>query len=49
VQYTEAVYNLKFDEEPDYKYLKFLFQRNLMDKDMIPDWKFDWVDKKSKA
>ena len=44
LEYTEAVYKLKFDEEPDYKYLKFIFQKNLMDNNTVPDWKFEWND-----
>ena len=34
---------LRFDEDPDYDYLRKLFQ-NLMHKNKLEyDWKFDWI------
>ena len=43
IEYMEAVYDLQFDEKPDYSYLRFLFEKNLMNEEMIPDNKFDWI------
>lgn len=35
-------YSLEYDEQPDYKRIKFYFQKILMDEDFYPDKKFDW-------
>ena len=40
--FAKAVYKLGFDEKPNYNQLKFMFQKNLMDKDLVPDKEYDW-------
>lgn len=35
-------YELDFKEKPDYERLKFMFRKILMDRDYLPDRKFDW-------
>ena len=37
LSFMENVYSLKFDEKPDYSFLRFLFEKNLMDQDEYPD------------
>ena len=46
MKYMEYVYDLDFDETPDYSYLRFLLEKNLLDQEMFPDNKFDWVNKR---
>lgn len=35
-------YKLEFKEAPDYEKLKFMFKKILLERDYIPDNKFDW-------
>ena len=35
-------YNLHFDERPDYQYIIYMLQKILLDRDYVPDSKFDW-------
>ena len=35
IEFTEYTYSLRFEDEPDYNYLKFLLKKNLMDKEMV--------------
>ena len=43
--YAEYVYGLKFEEEPNYNYLRFILTKNLMNIDLFPDKNFDWINK----
>ena len=45
-KYMQYVYDLKFEEDPDYGYLKFVLEKNLLDQETIPDNKFDWTIRK---
>ena len=42
-KYLEHCYSLKFDDEPNYKYLIDLFQKLFQSKDYEFDFSFDWV------
>ena len=35
-------YRLRYTERPDYDKIKFMFMKILLDKDYLPDNKFDW-------
>lgn len=35
-------YELEFDERPDYERIKFLFRKILLDRNFLPEKKFDW-------
>jgi|TARA_B110000305_G_C19351178_1_gene594342 hypothetical protein len=39
---AEYIYELKFEEEPNYGKIKFLLAKILLDIDKIPDMAFDW-------
>ena len=39
----EAVYKLKFEEEPNYKKLRFLLLKVLLDRNEVPTKEFDWL------
>lgn len=41
--YLETVLGYKFSEEPDYQYLKFLLQKSLLDENIVPNNKFEWI------
>ena len=43
LDFAESIYALKFDEKPNYNHLRFLLQKNLMNKDMFPNKDFDWI------
>jgi len=45
IEFSENIYNLKFDEKPDYGLLRFYLAKNLMDQDLFPDNDFDWIKK----
>ena len=45
VDFSENIYNLKFEEKPDYSLLRFYLAKNLMDQDLFPDNDFDWIKK----
>ena len=47
IQFAKIVYELKFDEEPDYSYLKFILEKNLMENDMFPNKQFDWTKRRN--
>ena len=35
-KFGEYVHQLRFDQDPDYDYLKFLLYRNLLDREIVP-------------
>ena len=35
-------YKLDYEERPDYKKIKFILEKILLEKNYIPDAKFDW-------
>jgi hypothetical protein len=43
LNFAEYVYGLKFEDEPNYGYLRFLLTKNLLEKEMIPSEKYDWI------
>lgn len=43
VKYMKYCKELKFEEEPDYKYLRELFRSVMADKKYVYDYKFDWL------
>ncbi len=42
-KFLEYCYNLKFDEEPNYKLLLNLFKDQFKTKDYEPDYLYDWI------
>lgn len=39
-------YALKFDEKPNYSVMKWILKKNLLDKDIVPDFQdYDWIKK----
>ena len=38
---------ITFSEKPPYDQLRFLLTKNLLDRDMFPDNKFDWIIKQN--
>jgi len=50
VPILEMLYSLQYSAEPDYQYIIFLFEKILLDRDIIPSWKnFDWKSRISLA
>jgi hypothetical protein len=45
VDFTEKIYDLKFEEEPDYNALRWCLKKNILDKDHAPNRQFDWISK----
>ena len=48
-EFMEKVYALEFKEEPDYSYLRFILEKNMMERDMYPSKQYDWTSIKDKA
>lgn len=48
-EFMEKVYALEFKEEPDYSYLRFILEKNMMERDMYPSKQYDWTSIKEKA
>ena len=44
---AENIYELKFEEKPNYAKFRFLLVKNLLDKDLVPNDNFDWVEPKN--
>ena len=44
-QFGEYIYDLDFNEKPNYNYLKFLLTKNLLDKNKYPNNNYDWIEK----
>ena len=44
-EFSEAIYNLSFEEKPDYGLLRFFLIKNLMQQDLVPNNDFDWIKK----
>ena len=42
--FLNIVFNLKFDEKPDYDKLKFMLIKVLLDSNETPDKKYDWIE-----
>lgn len=42
VEFVEYVFNLDFEEEPDYGKISFLLTKNLLDLNLTPSNDFDW-------
>ena len=42
VEFAEYVFNLDFEEEPDYSKVSFLLTKNLLDLNQTPSNDFDW-------
>ena len=45
-QFVDYCRNLKFEDEPDYDYLKGLLKKVMIDNDFVLDFIYDWSDKK---
>lgn len=41
--FVEEVFSLKFEDSPDYNKLRFLLQKVLLDQNISPGTKFDWI------
>ena len=39
---AEYIYSLDFAEEPNYNKIKFLITKNLLDCNIVPNYKYDW-------
>ena len=39
---AEYIYSLEFAEEPNYNKIKFLITKNLLDCNIVPNYKYDW-------
>ena len=39
---AEYIYSIGFEEEPNYNKIKFLITKNILDIDMVPNFKYDW-------
>ena len=42
VEFAAYVFNLQYDEEPNYNKISFLFMKNLLDLNLTPSNDFDW-------
>ena len=42
---SEYIFSIKFDAEPDYDKIKFMYMQILLDRDMVPSKEFDWSKK----
>lgn len=42
IQFVRYAYKLKYEERPDYGYLRHLLLKILLDKDLVPDSVYDW-------
>ena len=49
VDFGENIYNLDFEEKPNYSLLRFLLTKNLLDKDLYPNNDYDWIKKLQKG
>ena len=38
----QFAYNIGFEERPDYNKIKFMLQKLQLDRDYLPDKKYDW-------
>ena len=43
---AEHAQSLSFEQEPDYNYLKFYFEKNIMELDIVPSIHIDWEPKR---
>lgn len=43
IEFAELIYDLRFDEKPEYGKLRFILEKNLMDVDLYPSRVFDWT------
>lgn len=43
IDFAQYIYDLKFEEEPNYGFLRFMLQKNLMEKGSVPTKIFDWT------
>ena len=48
-EFAKEIYALGFEDEPDYSHLRFILQKNLMDKNDYPNRVFDWTVKIEKG
>ena len=42
-QFVQEIMDYKFEETPDYNKLRFLLEKVLLDKRIIPNKKYDWI------
>lgn len=42
---SEHIFSIKFEAEPDYSKIKFMFLQILLDRDLVPTKEFDWNQK----
>ena len=42
ITFAKHVYELEFEEEPNYSYLKFVLIKNLLDVNIVPSKTLDW-------
>ena len=42
IPFAEYVYSLDFAEEPNYNKMKFLILKNILDHNLVPNFKYDW-------
>ena len=45
IDFAEYIYGLKFEEEPNYNFLRFMLTKNLIDENQFPNLEFDWTQK----
>ena len=41
--FVEEAYAIKFKEQPNYNKLRFLLAKNLLDKELVPTNKLNWI------
>lgn len=42
IPFAEYVYSLNFDEEPNYNKIRFMLTKNILDFNLVPNFKYDW-------
>ena len=44
--FATYIFSLEFKEKPNYNKLRFLLEKNLMERNMVPSNDFDWLNSK---
>ena len=42
IPFAKEIFNIGFKEKPNYKKLRFLLEKNLLDQNMVPNKQYDW-------
>jgi hypothetical protein len=42
IDFMEEAYEIKFKEEPNYNKMRFLLEKNLLDKTIVPSQRLNW-------